>query len=72
MANYFSAWGAQLFVDYFDKGLLLGKMLIESVGQIHGAVLAAGAANGDGHIAAVVGLEFGDPACQEADYIGQH
>jgi hypothetical protein len=72
MAVYSSASGAQLFVDDFDKGLLLRKVLIESIGQIHGAVLTAGATNGDGHITAVIILEFGDPARQEADDIGQH
>ena len=44
------------------KGVLSGEVLVESVGQIHRAMLAAGTTYRNGQIAAVILLKFWNPA----------
>jgi hypothetical protein len=59
-------------VNNLDKWLVIGEVFAEPVSHINRSVLATGAANSHGEITAVIGLEFGDPAGQKANYIGEH
>src|SRR5690606_11476708 len=50
----------------------LAEMLLQLFTQIHRAVLSARATNGNGYIAAVIGLIVGPPALEELLNIGEH
>jgi len=52
--------------------LLRSEMLCQLLGEIDRAVLSAGAADGDGEVAAVVCDEAGQPACDEVVDVGEH
>ena len=55
-----------------NKGLLIGEVFAQTIGQIDRSVLPTGASNGHSKIAAVIGLELRNPSGQKANNIGEH
>src|ERR1019366_1446493 len=62
----------QRIVARHDLGMALPEMFGEAFGNVHGAMLAAGATYGDGQVAAVGLGEFGDSLRQKVDERREH
>src|SRR5690554_7086115 len=62
----------QFGVAYLHVAVLLAEVLAQLFANVDRTVLAAGAANGDGHVAAITVGEGGQPGVQEAGEVVHH